>query len=260
MSAKDSRNNTEQSAYKRYAVQGGFDWMVQTFGTERKSEQQMQEVYSVELQVKPVYMIDRLSAGERLEHMEEYLLTHMFEHVGIDPKTGCTGTPVTVSAGYCRKAWKKRLKETEPFEIQVRLNTGTKNGCPICCELYLRWKEAPRAEKAACMGQRIDHRQFIANQRLYWDGRCRDDLTNIMVETMANDGYDSFKCKTPSYAYVKGDMLEGLSKYFWSLKISGSISFGNCCMFVISTPWVKSGANLSTTTMVQNVSCPYTKP
>jgi hypothetical protein len=80
----------------------------------------------------------------------------------------------------------------------------------------------------------------------------------MMVETMANDRYDSFKCKTPSYAYVKGAELEDLSKDFWSLKISGSISFGNCCMFVISAPWVNTGANLSTTAMAQNVSCPYT--
>ena len=55
-------------------------------------------------------MIDVLSHGERLEHMQEYLLTHMFENVGIDPKTGCTGTQLTVSAEYCRKAWKKRIK------------------------------------------------------------------------------------------------------------------------------------------------------
>ena len=256
--AKGSRMNSEQSAYKKYAVQSGFDWMVKTFGSEKKSEQQMAGIYSVELQVKPVYMIDVLSHGERLEHIKEYLVTHMFEKVGFDRKTGCTGEPLTVSAEYCKKAWKRRIKETEPFEIQVRLNTGKKNGCSICCELYLQWREAPRAEKAACMEQRIDHRTFIAQQRLHWDGQCREDLHNIMVESMANDGYDSFKCKTPSYAYVKGAELEGMSKYFWSVKISGSISFGNCCMFVISSPWVKTGANLSTTTMAQNVSCPYT--
>ena len=51
--------------------------MVKTFGTENKSEQQMAGIYSVELQVKPVYMMDLVSHGERHEHMEEYLLTHL---------------------------------------------------------------------------------------------------------------------------------------------------------------------------------------
>ena len=54
---------------------------------------------------------------------------------------------------------------------------------------------------------------------------------------------------------MKGAELEGLSKYFWLLKFSGSISFGNCCVFVINAPWVQTGANLSTTAM--NVSFPY---
>ena len=111
-SAKGSRINSAQSEYKKYAVQRGFEWMVKTFGTENKSEQQMAGIYSVELQVKPVYMMDLVSHGERHEHMEEYLLTHLYETIGIDPKTGSTGTPLTVSKQYCKKAWKKRLKES----------------------------------------------------------------------------------------------------------------------------------------------------
>jgi hypothetical protein len=256
-SAGGSSNNGEQSEYKRYAVQAGFDWMVQNFGTEKKSEQQMAGVHCVELLVKPVYMVDIMSHGERHEYISEYLLSHQYQTVGIDRKTGNTGTVLTVSKAYCKRHWKKRLKEKEPFEIQVRLQTGKNNGCSICCELYLQWKAAPRKEKQACMDERIDHRQFIRNQRINWDTNCRDDLHNPSVEIMANDGYDSFKCKCPSYAYVKGAELEGLSKYFWSLKISACISFGNCCVFVISAPWVRTGANLSTTAMVQNVSCPY---
>jgi hypothetical protein len=255
--AEGSRNNGQQSEYKRYAVQTGFDWLVQTFGTEKKSEQQMAGIYTDELLVKPVYMVDYISHGERQEYINDYLLSHLYETVEIDPKTGSTGTPLSVSKQYCKKQWKKRLKEKEPFEIQVRLHTGKNNGCSICCTLYLKWKEAPRKEKAACMQERVDHRQFIANQRIKWDTKCRDDLHNPNVECMANDGYDSFKTKVPSYAYVKGAELEGLSKFFWSLKISACISFGNCCVFVISAPWVQTGANLSTTAMTQNVSCPY---
>jgi hypothetical protein len=209
-SAEGSRNNSDQNDYKRYAVQTAFDWLVQTFGTVKKSEQEMAGIYSVELNVKPVYMLDILSHGERHEYVNEFLLAYQYETIVIDPKTGTTGTPLTVSKEYCKKQWKKRLKETEPFEIQVRLSTGKNNGCSICCELYLKWKEAPRKEKEACMIDRIDHRQFIANQRNKWDTKCRDDLTNPTVEIMANDGYDSFKTKTPSYAYVKGAELEGL--------------------------------------------------
>jgi hypothetical protein len=96
-SAEGSRNNSAQTEYKRYAVQTGVDWLVKTFGKERKSEQQMAGIHSVDLHVKPVYMLDSLSHGERHEHIKEYLLAHKYETIGIDPKTGNIGELLTVT-------------------------------------------------------------------------------------------------------------------------------------------------------------------
>ena len=134
--------------------------------------------------------------------------------------------------------------------LQVRLDTGRKAGCGVCSRLFLKYQEAKRHEKSEVMGERMLHREYVANQRLWHQTELVQDLTNPNVENMVQDGFDTFKAKAPLYGLAKSDG-HGLETVH--IKISATINFGKQCVFFMTPPWVMTGGNLCVTSFMANM-------
>ena len=134
--------------------------------------------------------------------------------------------------------------------MQVRLDTGRKAGCGTCSRLFLLYQKAPRYEKKEVMVWRMAHREYVANQRLWHQTELVQDLTNPIVESMVQDGFDTFKAKAPLYGLAKPD---GHGVESVHIKISASINFGKQCVFFMTPPWVETGGNLCVSSFMANM-------
>lgn len=134
--------------------------------------------------------------------------------------------------------------------LQVRLDTGRKAGCGVCSRLFILYQNANRLDKKKVMEWRMAHREYVGNQRLWHQTELIRDLDNPNVESVVQDGFDTFKAKAPLLGLAKPDGHGGETV---NIKISASINFGKQCVFFMTPPWVMTGGNLCVTSFMANM-------
>lgn len=222
---------------KSWAVGLFIEWFIRTFGTVQKN------VY-IDMPWNSMYS----NAGEELWLIDKYSPADLKAEFDIWVPT--LDPDITVSEVWIKKLWDARLVSATPFTVQVRLDTGRTGGCDTCSRLFVRFREAPRSMKPLMMQARMAHRTYVANQRAFQQSTMLADLDNPNVESMVQDGYDTWKAGVPLY----GLSSPGAGAVFAvKTKVSGTINFGQLCTLSLTPPWVATGGNLSVTSFMANL-------
>lgn len=232
-----SREHQSEDSAKTWAANLFIEWFIKHFGVQQKNiivgmpETSMYSGCPADL-----FLIDKYTTAQLKQEFDLWI--------------GSVDIEVTVSETHLKKLWDVRLASSDPFPVQIRLDTGRRAGCDTCSRLFLRYLEAPRAEKQKRMEERMAHRQFVANQRSWHDSGVLEHIDNPNVDLWVQDGYDTWKSGIPAYAQAKPSAGAILPV---KLKVSGTITFGKQCVLTVTPPWVGTGGNLSVTAFMSSL-------
>lgn len=225
------RRELDNRGEKSWAISCFITWFINQFGTPQKNLMIDAPESSAYHAGGDVWLIDKYSGAQLREEFDHWKVLMAMEEL-------------SVSDTLIKSLWDTRLKSSDPFPVEVRLDTGRSAGCDSCSRLYLLYVNAPRAEKALRMEQRMAHRTYVANQRAFHQTRVCADLDNANVEDVVQDGFDTWKAGVPLYGKSSPGHGEVLPL---TTKVSGVISFGKLCCLFLTPPWVATGGNLSVT-------------
>lgn len=152
------------------------------------------------------------------------------------------------------KRWKYRLKldaEGVP-RLRYRSMRGEDNGCKTCCLLYLKHKQAKgKDDKAYWRRQRQLHRDYYIGERRFNEEWVNEAIADLGILSLITDGFDTFKSTLPICNEAPSGDLGKLRKYFYVLKLQGTIIHEHLFMHTIYHPWIAGGANALCTAVHQ---------
>jgi hypothetical protein len=151
-----------------------------------------------------------------------------------------------------RKRWRRRIVFGLP-KIYLRLYKGVSSTCYSCSRVNRRMKCAvTRADRQYWELQKRKHVMFVREERVHFNKMLYDGHTDPRILVGIVDGWDSCKTTIPSYANLQGE-LTGQYKNFLKTKITGVMFIGLQLYLWRTFPWVKCGANLTVTALVQSL-------
>ena len=160
------------------------------------------------------------------------------------------------------KRWAARMKSEEEGvpKLRCRSMRGEDNGCKTCCLLYLKHKKAKgKEDKAYWRRQRQLHREYYIGERKFNEEWVNEAIADLNILSLITDGFDTFKSTLPIVSEAPGGDLGKLRKYFYVLKLQGTIIHDHLFMHTIYHPWIAGGANALCTAVLQALRLRWTR-